>query len=249
MENKQIYKAIVNVMGEIGAIGKDRKNQQQGFMYRGVEDVMNTLQPLLKKHGVFIVPEVLEHTREERQTKSGGNLIYSVMKIRHHFYAEDGSEVVSTTIGEGMDSADKSSNKALAIAFKYACFQVFCIPTEEMDDPDGDTPPESKRGENPAKKETSQNQGKNAPKTNEKTKAVQPITKSELVQKYGFNEPEKAVLWLEEQVGKKLASFSEEELAWSREQLAIIKRKKEEKAKRERAIMDGADDVPFPMED
>lgn len=249
MENKQIYKAIVNVMGEIGAIGKDRKNQQQGFMYRGVEDVMNTLQPLLKKYGVFIVPEVLEHTREERQTKSGGNLIYSVMKIRHHFYAEDGSEVVSTTIGEGMDSADKSSNKALAIAFKYACFQVFCIPTEEMDDPDGDTPPESKRGENPLKKETSQNQGKNAPKTNEKAKAVQPITRSELVQKYGFKEPEKAVLWLEEQVGKKLATFNEEELAWSREQLAIIKRRKEEKAKRERAMRENADDVPFDMED
>lgn len=39
-------------------------------------------------------------------------------------------------VGEGMDSGDKASNKALAVAFKYACFQVFCIPTEEMKDPD-----------------------------------------------------------------------------------------------------------------
>ena len=54
--------------------------------------------------------------------------------------------------GEGMDSGDKSSNKAMSVAFKYACFQVFCIPTEEMKDPDADTPPESvKTGAKPKK--------------------------------------------------------------------------------------------------
>ena len=142
MEQPKIYGAISAIMSEIGYIGKDKKNQQQGFMFRGIDQVMNTMKPLLAKHGVFAVPEVLEMTREERQTAKGNMLIYSVLKVRHHFYAEDGSEVVSTTIGEGMDSGDKASNKAMAIAFKYACFQVFCIPTEEMakDDPDNYTP-------------------------------------------------------------------------------------------------------------
>ena len=37
-----------------------------------------------------------------------------------------------------MDSGDKATNKAMSIAFKYACFQVFCIPTEEMVDPDAE---------------------------------------------------------------------------------------------------------------
>lgn len=37
-----------------------------------------------------------------------------------------------------MDSGDKATNKAMAIAFKYACFQIFCIPTEEMKDPDAE---------------------------------------------------------------------------------------------------------------
>ena len=37
-----------------------------------------------------------------------------------------------------MDSGDKATNKAMSIAFKYACFQVFCIPTEEMADPDAE---------------------------------------------------------------------------------------------------------------
>lgn len=133
-----IYSAIIGVMGDIGAIGKEKKNSQQGFMYRGVDDVMNALQPLLVKHKVFIVPNIIKQEREERQTKTGGNLIYSVCDIEYTFYADDGSSVKCTVTGEGMDSGDKATNKAMAIAFKYACFQVFCIPTEEMKDPDGE---------------------------------------------------------------------------------------------------------------
>ena len=133
-----IYGAIIGVMGDIGAIGKGKKNQQQGFMYRSVDDVMNALQPLLVKHRVFIVPNIIKQTREERQTKQGGNLIYSVCDIEYTFYAEDGSSIKCTVTGEGMDSGDKATNKAMAIAFKYACFQVFCIPTEEMKDPDSE---------------------------------------------------------------------------------------------------------------
>jgi hypothetical protein len=103
---------------------------------------MNTLKPLLAKYQVNIIPEVVDMKREERRTGSGGTLMYSILTVKHHFVATDGSEVVSTTIGEGMDSGDKASNKAMSIAFKYACFQVFCIPTEEMtkDDPDLNTP-------------------------------------------------------------------------------------------------------------
>lgn len=131
-----IYKAINNVMSEIGAVGKNQKNQQQGFMFRGIDAVMNAINPALIKNKVFVVPEILEQIREERQTKTGTNLIYSVCKVKYTFFAEDGSSVQAVVIGEGMDSGDKATNKAMSIAFKYACFQVFCIPTEEMKDPD-----------------------------------------------------------------------------------------------------------------
>lgn len=133
-----IYESICGVMSEIGAIGKDKKNQQQGFMYRGIDDVMNVLQPLFVKHKVFIVPEVLEHIREDRVSKQGSTLIYSICKIKYTFYAEDGTNITAVVVGEGMDSGDKATNKAMAIAMKYACFQAFCIPTEEMVDPDKD---------------------------------------------------------------------------------------------------------------
>ena len=139
-----IYESITKIMEEIPAIGKDQTNKTQGFKYRGIDDVMNTLQPLLSKNKVFIVPQILEQTREERTTNKGGNLIYSICKIKYIFYAEDGSYIEAVTVGEGMDSGDKATNKAMAIAMKYALFQVFCIPTEEMKDPDGETPEGSK---------------------------------------------------------------------------------------------------------
>ena len=135
-----IYEAISRCMEEIGAVGKDAVNKQQGFKYRGIDAVMNAINPALVKNHVFIVPEVLEQQRQERTTNKGAVLIYSICRIKYTFYAEDGSSIEAITVGEGMDSGDKATNKAMAIAFKYACFQVFCIPTEEMKDPDGETP-------------------------------------------------------------------------------------------------------------
>lgn len=143
MENTpKIFAAMCNAMADIEAVGKNQINQQQKFKYRGIDDAMNALFPVMQKHRLFLAPEVLEHRREERQTRSGGNLIYSILKVRYTMYTDDGSSVSAVVIGEGMDSADKSSNKAIAAAMKYAIFQLFCIPTEDMadDDPDKMSP-------------------------------------------------------------------------------------------------------------
>jgi hypothetical protein len=125
-------------MADIEAVGKNKENQQGHFMYRGIDDVMNALNPAMVKNKLFVVPEVLEQTREDRQTNKGGTIIYSICKIKYTFYAEDGTHVDAVVIGEAFDSGDKATNKAMSVAFKYACFQVFCIPTEEMKDPDTD---------------------------------------------------------------------------------------------------------------
>jgi hypothetical protein len=159
MSEQRIYKAISEAMRDIEPIAKSRKNLQQGFQYRGVDDIMNELQPILIKHGIFIIPEVLDQTREERQTKSGSNINYSIQKTAFHFTADDGSEVTAVVVGEGMDSGDKASNKALAVAFKYACLQVFCIPTEDPKDPDNETPPPSTSRQQEPSKNTAGNQG------------------------------------------------------------------------------------------
>lgn len=135
----EIIKALAQIQREIDYIGKDKRNQQQGWNFRGVDDVMNTLHPILAKYGVIVIPEVKDMAREEKQSTRGAALTHTLLTITYHFRCEaDDSEVTATVIGEGMDSGDKSCNKALSVAYKYALFQVFSIPTEEMDDPDRD---------------------------------------------------------------------------------------------------------------
>ena len=141
MENTPlIFKKIIEVMADINAIGKDRRNQQQGFQFRGIDDVMNELHSSLAKCGVFVLPKVLEETRTTGKTSRGGDMFYTRLKINFGFYAEDGSHVDAVVIGEAMDTGDKASNKALSIGLKYAMLQVFCIPTEDEKDPDAVSP-------------------------------------------------------------------------------------------------------------
>lgn len=134
MEN--IYQAIAAIMQETDAITKDRKNQQQGYSFRGIDDVYNAVHPLFAKHGVFSVPTVLDDKTEERTTKNGAALIYRVLKMKYTFFASDGSFIESVVIGEGMDSGDKASNKAMAVAHKYAIMQILSIPTDDPKDPE-----------------------------------------------------------------------------------------------------------------
>ena len=104
-----IYGKIADCMRQLGAIGKTSKNAQQGFMYRGVDAVMNALNPVLTANHVFCVPEVLEQHREERQTRNGGNLIYSILKMCYTLYAEDGSSVSATSLNACVGPCHSSS--------------------------------------------------------------------------------------------------------------------------------------------
>ena len=139
MGEKKIYKAILGVMADVGHIGKDRFNDQQKYKFRGIDQIYNALQPAMIKNGVFAVPIVEKEDRTERTNHNGTVIFYSRLHVTYRFYADDESFVEASVIGEAMDTGDKATNKAMSVAYKYACFQVFCIPTEEMKDPDADT--------------------------------------------------------------------------------------------------------------
>jgi hypothetical protein len=138
-----VYKAIHAVQVAIGQIGiaKGRRNQQQGFMFRGIDDIYNAMSPLLAEHGLMILPRMVAREHEERATAKGGTLHYVTVAAEFDFIAvEDGTLHVCRTYGEAMDSADKATNKAMSAAYKYACMQAFAIPTEAMEDADATTP-------------------------------------------------------------------------------------------------------------
>lgn len=138
----KVYQAINAVQADLARDGitKVRRNQQQGYNFRGIDDVYNALAPLLAKHKLCILPRILSREVVERQTMKGNALFYVTVEAEFDFVAsEDGSKHVVRTYGEAMDSADKATNKAMSAAYKYAAFQAFAIPTEGDNDADGTT--------------------------------------------------------------------------------------------------------------
>jgi len=139
----KVYKAINNVQADLSVLGitKDRRNMQgSGYNFRGIDDVYNTIAPLLAKHGLCILPRVLSRECVERVSQKGGALFYVTVDAEFDFVsAEDGTKHTVKTFGEAMDSGDKATNKAMSAAYKYACFQAFSIPTESDNDADAHT--------------------------------------------------------------------------------------------------------------
>lgn len=215
-----IYESIAAIQADVDFIGKDKTVQSGGtYKYRGVDQVLNTLHPLFAKHKVFAVPEVLEViTREWRKTAKGGDVVYQILHVKYTFYAEDGSNVSAVVIGEAMDSADKSSNKCMSVAYKYACFQILSIPTEETtQDPD---------------------------ETNEAL-AHTPYITFETVVKYAGNKAGGVAKWLQDMRKKKLEEFTQEEAAWAIKKLE--ERAARENGKNELAteLQNAEGDLPF----
>ena len=136
----KVYQAINAVQRALSKEGLAKDRQASGFgagyTFRGIDDLYNVLSPLLAEHGLVIIPRCIE--RIESQRPSGQKTLYFVaVKMEFDFVsAEDGSKHTACTYGEAMDSGDKATNKAMSIAYKYACFQTFAIPTEGDNDPD-----------------------------------------------------------------------------------------------------------------
>jgi len=142
-ETPSVHQRIVAVIGDMPALGKTQRNEQQKFMYRGHDDVMNALTPLLAKHGIHVVPDVVERIVGQRQTRSGGIMYEVNLHVRFRFYGSGGDFVEASGWGEGTDSGDKATNKAMTMAFKYVIAQVFALTTSETADADATTPEET----------------------------------------------------------------------------------------------------------
>lgn len=120
-------------------LAKASKNEQQGYRFRGIDDAMGAVSPVISRHGLVIIPSYSERTVTERQGRSGGALFYVTLRGEFKFVAPDGSSLTAVAYGEAMDSGDKATNKAMSAAFKYALLQTFCIPVEGTPDADSQT--------------------------------------------------------------------------------------------------------------
>jgi hypothetical protein len=123
--------------GEFASTGKG----QQGYNFRGIDAVMNLIGPLLRKHGAFIVPEVVQqkHETTEQITRfqNGGEktqyVTRTVVTVAYHWHGPDGSTVSATVAGEAFDYGDKATSKAMSVAMRTYLLQTLCLPTNEPD--------------------------------------------------------------------------------------------------------------------
>ena len=138
----EVYKAVNAVQAHLASTGvsKNQTNTFDKYKFRGIDDIYNALAPAMAKHGLCIFPRVLTRDCQERASKDGKAMFYVTVEMEFDFVAmSDGSKHTVKTFGEAMDRSDKATNKAMSAAYKYACFQTFCIPTEGDNDADANT--------------------------------------------------------------------------------------------------------------
>jgi len=220
-----VYRLIGQAIGKIGAIGKDSVatnfSGKTMYKFRGIDAVYNAINPVMAELGLFIIPEILDIRREERLSENKKTLIYSILTVKYTLFAPDGSSVSGTTVGEAMDSGDKSMNKAMSAALKYFIFQTFVIPTEEMKDPDAEVhdlaPVQPVRNDNPPAQVTSQ---QTLPKEAQAPKPVNPVLnylaneKAYMGERLGKNEMEMKI-WFAEKVNALVKSGAVKPVAWT----------------------------------
>src|ERR1700729_4052227 len=99
---------LIAIMGDIGAINKDKSGTGISYKFRGIDQVTEKWQPLLVKHKVLVLPTgTREVSFSERETKNGGVLNYCRLIQRYTFFSGTDNSLVECEIpGEAMDNGD-----------------------------------------------------------------------------------------------------------------------------------------------
>jgi len=136
------YHAIMRALCEQG-LAKSSRNQQQGFNFRGIDQVYAVLTPELVRHGCILIPSIEKVENWTGQTSKGNTMFYTRATVKFSLTSiEDGSTLSWSYVGEGADQGDKSTSKSLSMAYKYMAIHAFGIPVtpQSTDDADSDTP-------------------------------------------------------------------------------------------------------------
>lgn len=132
---ENIYTAINKIMGQVGYIKKQR-SPNLNYTYAGEAALIAALRPEMQENGVFVhVADVRNITTREYQTQKGTQMVnVQLTAVIRFYHAPSQTYIDAVACGEGSDTGDKATNKAMTGAYKYALRQTFCI--ETGDDPD-----------------------------------------------------------------------------------------------------------------
>jgi hypothetical protein len=127
-----IHQKLAIIASKVGAVAKHSENKDDKYKFRSIYDIYNQLQPIFKAEGVFIVPRILESAESIVATNKGRAFRVKV-KVEWMFSCTDGTFISAVGQGEGIDSSDKATNKAMTASLKYLLIYMFLIPTIPYD--------------------------------------------------------------------------------------------------------------------
>lgn len=125
---------LARVMADVQAVRKTGHNSQQNYSFRGVDAVVNAVGPAMRTHGVVCVPLVEDVSYASVEVGAKRTLMREcTVRVRYVFHGPAGDSIECVSVGESMDSGDKSTPKAMSVAYRVALLQALCIPTDEPD--------------------------------------------------------------------------------------------------------------------
>jgi len=139
-----VQELFIRVMRGVSAIAKADRNTAQNYSFRGVDATMNAVGPLVREHGLLVLPEnvlLLSDERYETRGRDGrpGTPMRGVtVQVRWRFEGPTGDLMFAVTLGEAADSGDKAIPKAMSVAFRELWLKGLVVPTG---DPDVDQEP------------------------------------------------------------------------------------------------------------
>lgn len=132
-----IHEAIIQVSNDLGTMERDQSViTDSGRIYRtvGIESIEAALQPLLVKHGITVIPSIIDvqswDTKDPR-----GEIHWARAIVSFTLTGPDGSSVTGSSAGEGSGDTDKALPAAISLASKSWWKTVLHI---KANDPDPD---------------------------------------------------------------------------------------------------------------
>lgn len=137
-EKPTVFEAFSLVMGDVRAIEKGERNAQQGFQFRGIDTTMDAVGPVLRTHGVIIIPKPISLQSETYASSKGTQMRNVTVEMQYTVYGPRGDFFIGGAYGESADAGDKAVSKAQSVAYRTFLLQGLTIPTRQRD-PDADT--------------------------------------------------------------------------------------------------------------
>jgi len=135
MDHKNIHEALHAIYNNVGYVQK-QKGENLNYTFAGEGAFIRELRPAMIKHGVTISVSQMDSLVQEHYItgKYDTKMVRSTIHVAVKFTHVSGDSITVEAYGEGSDAGDKSLNKAMTDAYKYALRQTFMI--ETGDDPD-----------------------------------------------------------------------------------------------------------------